>query len=168
MHRRSELICTEYCRLDLSADRQPDPHRRYLLYVFFRAEGSARTGSSNLKLHRPSGGRYRLCPHPRREHDNHAADQRYIDTRIYPVERKEFDRLSDIQSARSAISSGDWAMRTSSQSWMPWSWSATNFPIRFFMLEPETRKRRYGNRPIDPSLGFCRGKGYKDPVFLVQ
>ncbi len=38
--------------------------------------------------------------------------------------------------------------------------------IRFFMLEPEMRKRGYGNRLMDLALDFCREKGYKK-VFLL-
>ena len=38
--------------------------------------------------------------------------------------------------------------------------------LRFFMLEPEMRKRGYGNRLIDLALDFCREKGYKK-VFLL-
>lgn len=38
--------------------------------------------------------------------------------------------------------------------------------LRFFMLEPEMRKRGYGNRLIDLALSFCREKGYKK-VFLL-
>ena len=33
--------------------------------------------------------------------------------------------------------------------------------LRFFMLEPEMRKRGYGNRLINLALDFCREKGYK-------
>lgn len=38
--------------------------------------------------------------------------------------------------------------------------------LRFFMLEPEMRRRGYGNRLIDLALDFCREKGYKK-VFLL-
>lgn len=38
--------------------------------------------------------------------------------------------------------------------------------LRFFMLEPEMRQRRYGNRLMDMALDFCRDKGYKK-VFLL-
>lgn len=38
--------------------------------------------------------------------------------------------------------------------------------IRFFMLEPEMRRRGYGNRLIDLAIDFCRKKGYKR-VFLL-
>lgn len=38
--------------------------------------------------------------------------------------------------------------------------------LRFFMLEPEMRKRGYGNRLIDLALDFCWEKGYKK-VFLL-
>lgn len=38
--------------------------------------------------------------------------------------------------------------------------------LRFFMLEPEMRRRGYGNRLMDLALAFCRSKGYKT-VFLL-
>lgn len=38
--------------------------------------------------------------------------------------------------------------------------------LRFFMLEPEMRRRGYGNRLIKLALDFCREKGYKK-VFLL-
>lgn len=38
--------------------------------------------------------------------------------------------------------------------------------LRFFMLEPEMRRRGYGNRLMDMALDFCRSKGYKT-VFLL-
>lgn len=38
--------------------------------------------------------------------------------------------------------------------------------LRFFMLEPEMRKRGYGNRLMDMALAFCRERGYKK-VFLL-
>lgn len=38
--------------------------------------------------------------------------------------------------------------------------------LRFFMLEPEMRRRGYGNRLIELALDFCREKGYKR-VFLL-
>ena len=38
--------------------------------------------------------------------------------------------------------------------------------IRFFMLEPEMRRRGYGNRLIDLAIDFCRKKGYKR-VFVL-
>lgn len=38
--------------------------------------------------------------------------------------------------------------------------------LRFFMLEPEMRRRGYGNRLIELALDFCREKGYKK-VFLL-
>lgn len=38
--------------------------------------------------------------------------------------------------------------------------------LRFFMLEPEMRQRRLGNRLMDMALDFCRSKGYKT-VFLL-
>lgn len=38
--------------------------------------------------------------------------------------------------------------------------------LRFFMLEPEMRRRGYGNRLIELVLDFCREKGYKK-VFLL-
>lgn len=38
--------------------------------------------------------------------------------------------------------------------------------LRFFMLEPEMRRRGYGNRLMDMALDFCRSKGYRT-VFLL-
>lgn len=38
--------------------------------------------------------------------------------------------------------------------------------LRFFMLEPEMRRRGYGNRLMDMALYFCRSKSYKT-VFLL-
>ena len=38
--------------------------------------------------------------------------------------------------------------------------------LRFFMLEPEMRRRGYGNRLMEMALDFCRGRGYKK-VFLL-
>ena len=38
--------------------------------------------------------------------------------------------------------------------------------LRFFMLEPEMRRRGYGNRLMDMALDFCRIKNYKT-VFLL-
>lgn len=38
--------------------------------------------------------------------------------------------------------------------------------LRFFMLEPEMRRRGYGNRLMDMALDFCRSKNYKK-VFLL-
>ncbi len=38
--------------------------------------------------------------------------------------------------------------------------------LRFFMLEPEMRRRGYGNRLIELALDFCREKGYRK-VFLL-
>ena len=38
--------------------------------------------------------------------------------------------------------------------------------LRFFMLEPEMRRRGYGNRLMDMALDFCRSKNYKT-VFLL-
>lgn len=38
--------------------------------------------------------------------------------------------------------------------------------LRFFMLEPEMRKRGYGNRLFEMALDFCRERGYKK-VFLL-
>lgn len=38
--------------------------------------------------------------------------------------------------------------------------------LRFFMLEPEMRRRGYGNLLMDRALGFCREKGYQK-VFLL-
>lgn len=38
--------------------------------------------------------------------------------------------------------------------------------LRFFMLEPEMRRRGYGNRLIELALDFCREKRYKK-VFLL-
>lgn len=38
--------------------------------------------------------------------------------------------------------------------------------LRFFMLEPEMRRRGFGNRLMDMALDFCRSKGYKT-VFLL-
>lgn len=38
--------------------------------------------------------------------------------------------------------------------------------LRFFMLEPEMRRRGYGNRLMDMALDFCRNKRYKK-VFLL-
>ncbi len=38
--------------------------------------------------------------------------------------------------------------------------------LRFFMLEPEMRRRGYGNRLMDMALDFCRNKGY-ETVFLL-
>ena len=38
--------------------------------------------------------------------------------------------------------------------------------LRFFMLEPEMRKRGYGNRLMELALDFCREKGYRK-VFLL-
>ena len=42
----------------------------------------------------------------------------------------------------------------------------TTAQLRFFMLEPEMRRRGYGNRLMDMALDFCRSKGYKK-VFLL-
>ena len=38
--------------------------------------------------------------------------------------------------------------------------------LRFFMLEPEMRRRGYGNRLMDMALDFCKSKNYKK-VFLL-
>lgn len=38
--------------------------------------------------------------------------------------------------------------------------------LRFFMLEPEMRRRGYGNRLIELALDFCQEKGYRK-VFLL-
>lgn len=38
--------------------------------------------------------------------------------------------------------------------------------LRFFLLEPEMRRRGYGNHLMDIALDFCREKGYKK-VFLL-
>jgi len=38
--------------------------------------------------------------------------------------------------------------------------------LRFFMLEPEMRRRGYGNQLMDMALSFCRSKGY-ETVFLL-
>ena len=38
--------------------------------------------------------------------------------------------------------------------------------LRFFMLEPEMRRRGYGNRLMDMALDFCRSRHYKT-VFLL-
>ena len=38
--------------------------------------------------------------------------------------------------------------------------------LRFFMLEPEMRRRGYGNRLMDMALDFCRSRNYKK-VFLL-
>lgn len=38
--------------------------------------------------------------------------------------------------------------------------------LRFFMLEPEMRRRGFGNRLMDMALEFCKSKGYKT-VFLL-
>ena len=38
--------------------------------------------------------------------------------------------------------------------------------LRFFMLEPEMRRRGYGNRLMDMALDFCRSRNYK-AVFLL-
>lgn len=38
--------------------------------------------------------------------------------------------------------------------------------LRFFMLEPEMRRRGYGNRLMDLALDFCKKKGYQK-VFLL-
>lgn len=38
--------------------------------------------------------------------------------------------------------------------------------LRFFMLEPEMRRRGYGNRLMDLALDFCQEKGYRK-VFLL-
>lgn len=42
----------------------------------------------------------------------------------------------------------------------------TTAQLRFFMLEPEMRRRGYGNRLMDMALQFCRDRGYKR-VFLL-
>lgn len=38
--------------------------------------------------------------------------------------------------------------------------------LRFFMLEPELRQRRFGNKLMDMALAFCHDKGYQK-VFLL-
>ncbi len=38
--------------------------------------------------------------------------------------------------------------------------------LRFFMLEPEMRRRGYGNKLMELALGFCRQHGYRK-VFLL-
>lgn len=82
----------------------------------------------------------------------------YVDSIVYDFVRMfnpETDCLNILEC--NGIPAGSIAIRKD---------SADTAQLRFFMLEPEMRRRGYGNRLMELALDFCRDRGYKK-VFLL-
>ena len=67
--------------------RRPCPHGHHVLPVLLVAQGAARTGGRDFKLHRPPCRRPRLRHPARREHDRNASHRRRPDLRLHPAQR---------------------------------------------------------------------------------
>ena len=63
------------------------PHGHHVLPVLLVAQGAARTGGRDFKLHRPPRRRPRLRHPARREHDRNASHRRRPDLRLHPAQR---------------------------------------------------------------------------------
>ena len=81
------LGSAERRRLGQSSHRRPCPHGCHILPVLLVAQGAARTGGRDFKLHRPPRRRPRLRHPARREHDRNASHRRRPDFRLHPAQR---------------------------------------------------------------------------------
>ena len=73
-------------RLGEPSHRRPCPHGHHVLPVLLVAQGAARTGGRDFKLHRPPRRRPRLRHPARREHDRNASHRRRPDLRLHPAQ----------------------------------------------------------------------------------
>lgn len=86
-HQRRDAGSVDQPRVGLPFGGGPFPYRRYILSLFFCAEGAARTRSRTFELHRSAGGRAGIRPDPGGADNRCSAFRWFADPGIYLVER---------------------------------------------------------------------------------